>query len=111
MWFCEDCGAFFDESEIATEREYHSELAGMGGKTYEEYGVCPKCRSEDIEECEVCEICGNPVKETTYIADKDMCEECAEKLRRIINEAKDKIVGELDIDALVAEELIDNFYY
>lgn len=109
-WYCNDCGSYFDETEMEQEVEYHSELKGMGGINYETFGVCPYCRSEDIQECEQCDLCGDQVNKTYYISGKDLCEDCANKLKAIMTEAKDKVVAELNVDSLDAEDLITYYF-
>ena len=109
MYFCLDCEEYFEEPRM--EKEFHSELNGMGGRTYEEYGVCPKCGSEDIEECrDKCDICGAEVHSTKMVGSFDLCPDCYKKLGDILKETVDKIVGELQFDALDAQDLISNFY-
>ena len=66
--YCNNCGHFFDSENAKTERFYHSELNGMGGKTYEEYLICPICRDNGIEDAYECEMCGEPT--LTEVCDK-----------------------------------------
>jgi len=51
MWKCERCGAVFGEPEY---KEFcYEDYCGVGemfpNKHYGTYGVCPECRSEDID--------------------------------------------------------------
>lgn len=104
-WFCEECGEYFDEPE--KERENHSELAGMGGITYEEFDVCPVCRSQSIVECERCEACGEEVPETEVFGHTYMCDSCRGKVEDKLIELRDYVQAEFDInDYKEAEEII-----
>lgn len=69
--YCNNCGRYFDESSALTEKFHHSELSGMGGKTYEEYLVCPSCRDNNIEEAYECGMCGEPTL-------TEVCDKCKE---------------------------------
>ena len=109
MWWCNTCKEYFDEPEI--QWEHHSELNGMGGIIDEEYCVCPVCHDYDIDECkDKCDSCKQTVHETKYVGNFELCFDCWEKLRDIMSETADKIVGELDVDRYDAEELISNFF-
>lgn len=50
MMRCYDCGCVFDEEEADEKRECVGEF--WGTPAYESYMVCPKCKSDDIEEVE-----------------------------------------------------------
>lgn len=47
MCKCMDCKEVFDVSEVVTIREYRGEF--WGAPAYETIGVCPWCRSDDID--------------------------------------------------------------
>lgn len=49
-YICGDCGTVFNEDEA----EYRSELVGefWGAPAYNDILVCPRCRSDEIGECE-----------------------------------------------------------
>lgn len=43
---CEHCKRIFDNDEIITERQYMGEF--WGAPAYEDFDVCPYCRSDEI---------------------------------------------------------------
>ena len=45
MYVCNDCGMFFEEEKVNTE----SVGEFWGAPAYQEYGVCPYCKSTDCK--------------------------------------------------------------
>lgn len=50
MYYCDNCGEFFDEDEFGTSHECVGEF--WGSPAYMDYDVCPYCGSYDFSECE-----------------------------------------------------------
>lgn len=99
MWWCNDCEDYFDEPEVIKD-EYGYEFC-----------ICPKCHQDDVEECkDKCDVCGEITHETSWIGNLELCPDCVEKAGKLMNEFADKLVGELDIDRLDAQELITNWF-
>lgn len=73
MYQCGNCGAIFLEEDMATDREYHTEVAEFGIIPYEEFGVCPSCGCDDLVEVYECEICGSLTENWWGIC--DTCDE------------------------------------
>lgn len=73
MFYCENCGAFFEEPE--TKNEYRGEYWGM--PTSEAYGVCPYCGNTEFDEASYCKACGEPIPEGEYC---EVCESYAETI-------------------------------
>ena len=108
-YHCLDCDEEFDEPECE-EAWYHSDYIGHGGWYPERTAKCPYCGSEDFEECsDRCEVCGEKVYKTISVNYEELCPECYEKLKAIMEETVDKITAELDIDSLHAQHLT-HFY-
>lgn len=98
MWWCNDCEDYFEEPEIIKEDGYT-------------FCACPKCHEWDVYECnDKCDVCGEIVYETKWVGNKELCQECYERLGAIMNEVADKVVGELDIDRLDAEDLVSHYF-
>jgi RNA polymerase subunit RPABC4/transcription elongation factor Spt4 len=43
---CEHCKRIFDNNEIITERQYMGEF--WGSPAYDDFDVCPYCKSDEI---------------------------------------------------------------
>ena len=111
MWYCTDCESYFNDDELVIERENHTELAGMGGVTWEEFGVCPHCGSDDICKATAkCDVCGEVFYKTRAVGDMELCDECYEALAEEMQKAKEHIAEWLGIDEKSAEDLM-NYYW
>ena len=100
----------FDEPECETS-SYRSIRIGYGGFYDETICHCPNCGSEDFEEAKAeCDGCKEFVYETKEVNGIYLCPDCYEKVKDILSDAVDKIVGELDMDALKVHALISGFY-
>lgn len=112
MFYCLDCKEYFDESEMVTKTTWsHSNYIGFGGYFPETESYCPYCGSEDFEEAKAeCDGCKEFVYETKEVNGIYLCPDCYEIVKDILDEAVDKIVGELDMDALEVHALISGFY-
>ena len=109
-FYCFDCKEYFDEPECKTTWS-HSNYIGFDGMYPETECRCPNCGSEDFEEAkDECSACHTFVYETHDVNGVYLCDECYEKLQKIMGDVVDKIVGELDIDALDAQVLVSSFY-
>lgn len=80
MLYCRCCHSIFDESEVSKRREYHEY---WGRPTFEEYGQCPECGSEKIDEADKlpkCDSCGEHcIGKTVWTNDdRHYCENCYE---------------------------------
>lgn len=107
MWWCFDCEQYFEKPEKVF--EHHSEV--WGGVTDETFYVCPICHGDDIEEAtEKCDACGAEVIATKLVGNKELCPKCYTALAEILNKTADKIVGELGIDRLDAESIMNDFF-
>lgn len=110
MFYCLDCKEYFDEPECETTWS-NSYYIGHGGDFPETICMCPNCGSEDFEEAkEECDGCKYFVYETKEVNGIYLCPDCYERVKDILSEAVDKIVGELDMDALQVHALISGFY-
>ena len=69
MLFCNGCGQTFEEVKII--EEHHPFGMSTAG---EEFGVCPFCNYEDIDEAKKCERCGNYFAEDSL--HNGLCECC-----------------------------------
>jgi RNA polymerase subunit RPABC4/transcription elongation factor Spt4 len=49
MIICNDCGRIFEDDELKVTKDYRE---CFGFPTYEEFGECPYCGSDDFEEYE-----------------------------------------------------------
>ena len=108
-YYCEECKEYVEP--IFTETWSHSDYIGHGGWYPEQECTCPICGGQEVfEAVEKCEACGETVYETEDIGGIEFCPECKEKLKNILSETVDRIVGELDIDALDAKGVISDFY-
>lgn len=70
MYYCNDCGEYFEESDnsFRYETEYHGEL-GSEAEHFPElvkYLVCPHCGSEEWSHADECELCGKPFHAPSY---------------------------------------------
>ena len=109
-FYCLDCKEYFDEPVCETLR-YRSNYIGYGGDFEETQCKCPNCGSEDFEEAkDECDACHTFVYETHDVNGVYLCDECYDKLKNILSDTVDKIVGELDIDSLQAQVLVSSFY-
>lgn len=73
MWYCEGCGHYFDEPDVETIYEWHSEVNATEGY---KHWLCPRCGSEDLEEARVCELCEEP-----FVGRGEICPDCAKKIK------------------------------
>lgn len=80
MFYCYDCGEFFEEPK--TLYEGHSELDE--GPVWEAYGACPYCQSDRIDTAQTCDICGE------YIVG-DICENCADLIKGKADDVRELI--------------------
>lgn len=86
MYVCNDCGMFFEEDMLRINRESVGEF--WGAPAYQEYGVCPYCKSTSYSEAEQCEECGEYCNslELEYSMENEsevcMCSECANENRK-----------------------------
>ena len=109
-FYCLDCKEYFDEPKVDRSK-YHSNSIGYDGIYEEEICRCPNCNSEDFEEArELCDSCNEFFYETKDVNGVYLCPDCYEKVKDILSDATDKIVGELDMDALKVHALISGFY-
>lgn len=75
-YFCNECKQAFDEPSIKHEWIGDREHGG-----YVEYGECPNCGSEDINDALMCPNCGEFCGELFGAFGKErMCEECIKEL-------------------------------
>lgn len=75
IYWCNNCGARVDESELESTGEYFK-----GGL---EHGACPHCHSEDLSETNYCELCNYPIPpEHRFCVDCDY--ECSAALSEAI---------------------------
>lgn len=68
MYRCNDCGADFGNPKI--ERD-----------DWEEYYVCPRCGSEELDEMQPCAVCGNPA----YLGET-LCSSCKTDFENELND-------------------------
>lgn len=89
MYYCDNCDSFFDEP--AAERE----MMGYYGSApaYQDFAVCPYCKSDDFEEAKVCEICGEPFIEDD-LHDR-VCSFCLDDMVDIEEEADEVVADKL----------------
>ena len=111
-WFCDDCGETFEETEITTKTTWsHSDYIGHGGDFPETESYCPYCGSSEIYECERCELCGSEVPKTIYVAGKDICKDCGDKLASIMTKTIMDITGAFEnVDSMDAEDIIKEYF-
>ena len=111
-WFCAECDEVFDETEIRTKTTWsNSNYIGHGGDYPETESYCPYCGSSEIYECEKCELCGEEVPQTDYIAGKDVCPDCKQKLSEIMDKAVMDITGQFEnVDSLGAQDIIKEYF-
>lgn len=69
MYYCFACDSTFDKPKT----EYQSVPYGMGNAHFD-FGVCPLCGSDDIEEACLCRECGKVLTEDTNFG--GLCKEC-----------------------------------
>ena len=73
---CLDCGALFDEDACL-----HRAAEAEDGRAQESpIECCPHCRSIALEDADTCTCCGEPIRHDRH----GVCDECAEKIDRII---------------------------
>ena len=75
MFYCNDCGAEFEEP--ATQYENQGEF--WGAPAWEAFGACPCCGSTDYDEMRRCERCGEWANEW-YIENVILCDLCYDEL-------------------------------
>lgn len=110
MFFCLNCEEYFETPRSETTWSY-SDYIGHGGGFPETTDSCPLCGSDDIEECrDKCDVCHETVYETITVGNFELCPECRDKLRDIMDKTLSDVVGELDIDSMDAKQLISDFY-
>lgn len=68
MYRCNDCGADFEKPKI--ERD-----------DWEEYYVCPRCGSEELDEMQPCAVCGNPA----YLGET-LCNACKVEFANMVDD-------------------------
>jgi hypothetical protein len=73
---CNGCGQVFEDEEVEIIKEY--EEAWGRPAVIAEYGVCPFCGCESIEESAICECCEEEIAESKII--NGVCEACEKKL-------------------------------
>ena len=96
MWYCNECGNYFDEP--GTTRELMGEY--FGSPAYETFGTCPECGSTDIEEAKVCPVCGEPHRE-----DGDFCVDCLRNLEYEFQSIKERYgIDEEVLDDWIIEQ-------
>lgn len=84
MFFCYDCGEFFDEP--ITLYDGHSELDE--GPIWEAYGACPYCQSDQIDIAQKCDICGDYVRDGICENCEDFIKDKADDVRELISKYK-----------------------
>ena len=80
-YFCEDCGATFDEDQADWSGSYEGEGV-MRGWMWDEM-ICPKCGSHRIEEGYICWECEKCCYEDEIFEGEDghfYCEECMKEI-------------------------------
>lgn len=108
MLICNECGAIFDESEM---RIIHDDPSPSGvslAPGYYEYGVCPKCGDDDIDEAERCYLCGEWISKHR----NEICMDCEIKLREDYEELIRKHIGIhdfVDTEAFIADYLAERY--
>lgn len=73
MMICNDCRSTFDEPIWAAEDD------GLDCPPYRYTQLCPRCYSNDIDDCYECERCGDLISadDTIMILGVCLCRECA----------------------------------
>lgn len=84
MWKCKDCDEIFDEP----------------GYPEDDAIICPICGGDDFCEYHQCGECFEKIPE-----DEEYCEQCIEKVKRIVEDATDSFDRELR--DLVLERILE----
>ena len=79
MYICHKCGAVFDEPNVRTEREMHSEF--LPEIVWEDlhFPICPECGGDDFDEASQCCACMREFDADSLIGGI-LCGECLEKI-------------------------------
>lgn len=96
MYYCEECGATFEEYE--TGYELHSEV---DTRRYETIHACPNCHSDEIVPMRRCPVCNND-----YVGDDDICDECKEVALDMWRAFKADLQDTLGCDFKTCEDVI-----
>ena len=73
-YICRNCGATLDEREIKSAWGWLTD----DPRDKEEYGVCPVCGSDELEEARTCIKCGEPFLPDDVASCINYCEDCRE---------------------------------
>lgn len=107
MVYCENCGAFVDESDLIEKQEALGEFWGQ--TAINEYSACPICGEGAFEEARECCVCGGWFKDERF-GQNDYCPACVNKIeqkfKKILKEAFDEQELELARRLEWMEELI-----
>ena len=108
MWYCFECEEYFDSPN--EDREYHSELAGMGGITYETFCTCPMCGSTDVEEAtKVCDLCGETYIRLEWVGNEQVCPSCYDELSNDMEQMINNTAKWFNIEKDKAVDLISGY--
>ena len=80
MFYCLDCGEAFTKPITLSEEMGEA----WNAPTWDYYGACPYCHSDQIDIMDRCDTCGE------YIKEGSLCEACSIKVNRLASELSKK---------------------